>query len=465
MLEKIRQTVENKKVLVLGLGREGRSSLRMIRKAGGYKELAVADQNPVEVKESGEEKIPVISGTHYMDKEFLDSYDIVFKTPGIVLPEKIEKYKCQFVSQTGLFISKFRSQIVGITGTKGKSTTSTLLYHVLKENGEDVVLAGNIGIPVFDIAEDITVGEVIVLELSCHQLEYITVSPHIAVLLNLYEEHLDHYGTMAAYVRAKQNIYAWQEKEDLLFCNMEFLPGHEVEGAGPESAGVPCKGEVISAVLIPEGESPSGRGDIEVAGNAVRYRGSGLRIPEQGISLIGQHNYFDIAMVYGICKEFSLTDEQFLKGLRSYQTLPHRLQYLGIKDGIRFYDDSISTIGETTIQALESIKNAGSILIGGMDRGVDYDQLEEYLAGSSVKHIILMEATGKRIYSEIEERYPTLFGSGKLCLVDHLKDAVELAGKLGEEGSACILSPAAASYGIFKNFEERGEVFKKYVFG
>ena len=222
---------------------------------------------------------------------------------------------------------------------------------------------------------------------------------------------------------------------------------------------------MISAVLIPEGENPSGRGDIEVAGNAVRYRGSGLRIPEQGISLIGQHNYFDIAMVYGICKEFSLTDEQFLKGLRSYQTLPHRLQYLGIKDGIRFYDDSISTIGETTIQALESIKNAGSILIGGMDRGVDYDQLEEYLAGSSVKHIILMEATGKRIYSEIEERYPTLFGSGKLCLVDHLKDAVELAGKLGEEGSACILSPAAASYGIFKNFEERGEVFKKYVFG
>ena len=106
MLEKIRQTVENKKVLVLGLGREGRSSLRMIRKAGGYKELAVADQNPVEVKESGEEKIPVISGTHYMDKELLDSYDIVFKTPGIVLPEKIENYKCQFVSQTGLFIRK-----------------------------------------------------------------------------------------------------------------------------------------------------------------------------------------------------------------------------------------------------------------------------------------------------------------------------------------------------------------------
>lgn len=463
MLEEIRQTIENKKVLVLGLGREGRSSLRMIRKAGGYKELAVADQNPVDTKDSGED-IPVISGEKYLEKEFLDSYDVVFKTPGIVLLQNVENYKCRFVSQTGLFIKKFRSQIVGITGTKGKSTTSTLLYHILKESGEDVVLAGNIGIPVFDIAEDITVGEVIVLELSCHQLEYLTVSPHIAVLLNLYEEHLDHYGTMAAYVRAKQNIYAWQDKEDLLFCNMEFLPGREVEGAGADSACVPCKGEVISAVLIPEGESPTGRGDIEVAGNAIRYRGSGLHIPEQGISLIGQHNYFDIAVVYGLCKEFSLTDEQFLKGLCSYKTLPHRLQYLGIKNGIRFYDDSISTIGETTIQALESIKNAGSVLIGGMDRGVDYDQLEEYLAGSSVKHIILMEATGKRIYGEIKEHYPTLFKSGRLCLVEHLKEAVELAGKLGEEGSACILSPAAASYGIFKNFEERGEVFKKYVF-
>lgn len=465
MLEEIRRTIENKKVLVLGLGREGRSSLRMIRKAGGYSCLAVADQNPVDIKENGQEEIPVISGEKYMDKEFLDSYDIIFKTPGIVLPENIENYSCRFVSQTGLFIEKFRDQIVGITGTKGKSTTSTLLYHILKESGEDVVLAGNIGIPVFDIAEDITVGEVIVLELSCHQLEYLTVSPHISVLLNLYEEHLDHYGTMAAYVRAKQNIYAWQGEEDILFCNMEFLPGMQVPGAGRESADVTCKSEVISAVLIPEGENPTGRGDIEVAGNAVRYRGSGFRVPEQGISLIGRHNYFDIGIVYGICKEFSLTDEQFMKGLYSYKTLPHRLQYLGTKEGIRYYDDSISTIGETTIQALESVKNAGSVLIGGMDRGVDYSQLEEYLAGSSVRHIILMEETGKRIYREIEEKYPTLFGSGKLRLADHLEDAVELAGKLGEEGSACILSPAAASYGIFKNFEERGDVFKKYIFG
>ena len=407
----------------------------------------------------------LITGSHYMDKEVLDSFDIVFKTPGIVLPMEPERYACRFVSQTGLFIERFRDQIVGITGTKGKSTTSSLLYHILKETGEDTVLAGNIGIPVFDIAEDILPGEVIVLELSCHQLEHLKVSPHIAVLLNLYEEHLDHYGTMEKYVRAKQNIYAWQTEDDILFCNVDVMPGRVIAGAGEASACVPCRSEIISAVLVPEGQKATGAGDIEVAGPAVRYRGSGLRIPEEGISLFGHHNYFDIGVVYGICKEFSMTDEKFLRALRTFQTLPHRLQYLGTKSGLRFYDDSISTIGETAVQALESVKNVDSILIGGMDRGVDYSQLEAYLTGSSVRHIILMEETGKRIYREIQEQYPTLAGSGRLELAEHLDDAVELAIRLGEEGGACVLSPAAASYGIFRNFEERGDYFKELVFG
>ena len=186
MLKKIRQTIEGKKVLILGFGREGRSSLRLVCKAGGWETLAVSDLREVDPsKEAGGNRIDLYTGEHYMDKELLDSFDIVFKTPGIVLPEDPGAYQCRFVSQTELFIERFREQIVGITGTKGKSTTSSLLYHILKETGEDTVLAGNIGIPVFDIAEDIMPGEVIVLELSCHQLEHIRVSPRIAVLLNL----------------------------------------------------------------------------------------------------------------------------------------------------------------------------------------------------------------------------------------------------------------------------------------
>lgn len=460
MLEKIRQTVEGKKVLILGFGREGKSSLRMIAKAGGYKRLAVADQNPVT---GVKEEIELITGEHYLDKNVLDGFDVVFKSPGIVLPEAAEDYKCRLVSQTGLFIERFRKQIIGVTGTKGKSTTSTLLYHVLRESGEDAVLAGNIGIPVFDIAEDISADALVVVELSCHQLEYAKVSPHIAVLLNLYEEHLDHYGTMGRYVRAKQNIYAWQKEGDKLFCNLDFLPGKEVEGAGAESAQVPCQAEIISAALLSEEETVCGRADIEVCGNGIWYKGNTFRIPKEGTALIGQHNYFDIGLVYGVCKEFGITDEQFRAALYTYQTLPHRLQYIGTVEGVRYYDDSISTIGETTIQALESLDNVGCVLIGGMDRGVEYVQLEEYLAGSSVPHIILMEETGRRIYEEIRVHYPALFASGRLVPVEHLDEAVEMARKLGEPGSACVLSPAAASYGIFKNFEERGAYFQKCV--
>lgn len=462
MITMLRELAAGKKVLILGFGREGKSSYRLLEKAGGYESLSVADENEKVFADAPE--IQAVSGGDCFSSKVLDDFDIVFKSPGIVLPEPIDCYTCRFVSQVELFMKRFRRQIIGVTGTKGKSTTSSLLYHVLKESGEDAVFAGNIGIPVFDIAEDISHDALIVVELSCHQLEYGEVSPHIAVLLNLYEEHLDHYGTMAKYVRAKQNIYAWQKEGDKLFCNVDFLPGKEVEGAGRESGEVPCRGEVISAALLPEGRAACGQADIEVCGNGVWYRGSTFRIPTEGIALIGQHNYFDIGIVYGVCKEFGVRDEQFASALHTYRTLPHRLEYLGTKAGMRFYDDSISTIGETTIQALESLKDVDCVLIGGMDRGVEYGQLEAYLDKSSVPHIILMEETGKRILGEIKEAYPKLYESGRLTVVDHLKEAVACAKKLGRPGSACVLSPAAASYGIFKNFEERGEYFKKYVF-
>ena len=159
-----------------------------------------------------------------------------------------------------------------------------------------------------------------------------------------------------------------------------------------------------------------------------------------------------------------MDDESFTKALISYEPLPHRLRLIGSLDGVRYYDDSISTICDTAIQALKSIPSPGSILIGGMDRGIDYSELIEYLSVDSVPHIILMEATGKRIYKEIKDSYPAFHDPDRLHLVEHLSDAVELAKKVTPRGSACILSPAAASYGIFKNFEARGDAFRDLVF-
>lgn len=197
-----------------------------------------------------------------------------------------------------------------------------------------------------------------------------------------------------------------------------------------------------------------------MSGTKIRFENGEFRIPAKEIHLLGHHNHIDIAFDYAICHMLGLSDEEFEASLKTYEPLPHRLSYIGERDQVRYYDDSISTIGDTTIQALKSVPNTGSVLIGGMDRGIEYDDLISYLSKDLIPHIILMEATGRRIYEEIRERYPDFRAPERLVLVKDLKEAVAAARALTPPGSACILSPAAASYGIFRNFEERGDVFR-----
>lgn len=442
MLETMKACIKDKRVLILGFGREGKSTYRMIQQVKGYTDLGIADLNPM--TEPLEDNITVITGEDY--QKSLNKYDVVFKSPGIVLEQDISGYTCKILSQTELFFRRFRSQIIGITGTKGKSTTTTLLYHVLKEAGKKCVLAGNIGIPALDIAEQVEDDTIICFEMSSHQLEYMTVSPKTGVLMNIHEEHLDHYGTMEKYVAAKENIYRNQKSGDLLICNGDILPR---EGT--------CAAQVISIGY--EGS----KSDIVVTDQTVCYQGKTYEIPTKEISLIGVHNYYDIGVVYGLIQKFGIDDQMFTKALKTYEPLPHRLQYIGMVNNIKYYDDSISTICDTTIQALTSLKDADTVLIGGMDRGIDYQELILFLNHHSISNIILMEATGKRILSEIKSDYPNFNGLDRIHLVEHLEDAVALAKKITKEGKSCVMSPAAASYGIFKNFEERGEVYAKLV--
>lgn len=442
MLNILKKLITGKHVLILGFGREGRSTLRRIRQAGGYASVTISDRAGASPEDPS---VRVISGETYMDT--LDHYDLVFKSPGVVLPKDPSEYLCQFTSQMEVFFTAYRKRIIGITGTKGKSTVTTMLYHILKENGRDVVLAGNIGIPAFDILEDIHPETLLVCELSCHQLEYIHVSPHMAVLLNIHEEHLDHYGTMEKYVRSKQQIYLHQKPSDLLFCGLSVLPRKGT-----------CKSHIYTV------SDRYSTADVMLNGTRIRFESGDYRIPAEDIHLLGHHNHIDIAFDYAVCHTLGLSDEEFDRALRTYEPLPHRLNFIGERDGIRYYDDSISTICDTTIQALKSIPSVGTVLIGGMDRGIEYDDLIRFLSDDGVPHIILMAATGKRIFDEIQNNYPDFHAPKRLVLVDTLEEAVDCAKKITTPGTACVLSPAAASYGIFKNFEERGDVFKKLVF-
>ena len=447
MIEKIEPWIKGKRILLLGYGREGQSTWNVLRRLGTYEALDIADlKAPAALPEDG---TVWHTGPDY--QKCMDDYDVVFKSPGIVLERPENEYRCSILSQTEVFFQCFRDQIIGITGTKGKSTVTTLLYHLLKQAGMDALLVGNIGIPALDHMEEVKPDTRIVFELSCHQLEYMTVSPHIGILVNIHEEHLDHYGTMEKYVEAKHHIFKNQRPDDILICNVQCLPGEGTCPSGLIRAGMDGSGKELDVVQ-------------EQDGTWVHFRGKSFCIPTDEIKLLGQHNYFDIGVAYGVCSILGMDDQVFARGLKTYEPLPHRLQYIGEREGVKYYDDSISTICDTTIQALKTLKDTDTVLIGGMDRGIDYRELIEYLSDCPVPHIILMEATGKRIYQEIHKYYPEFKNRARLILAEHLEDGVKRARQITRPGTSCVLSPAAASYGIFRNFEERGETFSRLVF-
>lgn len=439
--EFLRNYTLGKSVCILGFGREGRSTYQKIAQYCSCESVTIADLNPIDRKANNlPESVNLIIGEGYQDS--LSSFDIVFKSPGIVLKKHPSELDCEVTSETQIFFTVFGSRIIGITGTKGKSTVSSLIYHVLKESGKDTLFAGNIGIPVFDIAEDVTDDSIIVCELSCHQLEYMSVSPHIAVFLNLYEEHLDHYGTMENYANAKKNIYLHQGENDILYCNFDIIPNNiapvevSVSGTNPDADVYVENGKIFDS---DDGE---------------------FIIPTDRIKLLGVHNHYNIAIAWEVCRGF-VTAEQFTEALCSFNPLAHRLEFVDEIGGVRYYDDSISTACATAIEALKSVPNPGTILIGGMDRGIDYAPLLDYLAITNV-NVICMENSGKRIF-EMVGGMKSFSSPERIHYVNHLDEAVKLAAEITPSGQSVVLSPAAASYGIFKNFEERGDVFKKLV--
>ena len=441
LLNILREAVAGKRVLLLGFGREGRALYRRLMQVGGYQALGIADQNPIADAPDG---AALHIGSDY--QAAMTEYDVVFKSPGIVLEEAFQpqKLSCRVTSLTELFLTAYRSQCIGITGTKGKSTTSSLLYHVLQTAGVPSVLGGNIGIPMADLYEQITPETVIVLEIGVHQLEYNHVSPKTAVFLNLYEEHLDHYGTFEYYAYCKENIYRNQKSGDLLICGQQGLP-----------AANDCKANVLRLAM----DDPNA--DVSLLhGDTVFFCGDTMKLPED-MALTGLHNRYNCAVVYALAKRCGCTDDMIYAGIRSFSPLPHRLAPVGMFHGIRWVDDSISTACETCINALTALPDTDTVLIGGMDRGISYQPLLAYLSASAVPHIILMSDSGKRLFEEAKAYGNVL--TERMLYAETLPEAVAVAKRITAEGKICLLSPAAASYNVYQNFEKRGEHFQKLI--
>lgn len=467
MMQALTQSLTDKKIVILGFGREGQSTLRFLDKYVQSSRIQIMDSNVSHVGEvlsSLNVDVEVYSKDRYLD--FDDDVDLIFKSPGIPLKQleghvDLEK----ITSQSHLFIRTFKEIVIGITGTKGKSTTCTFLYELMKKAGIHVTLVGNIGKPAFDYIEPDSMPDYFIYELSSHQLETAGVSPHIGVVLNLFEEHLDHYHSYDHYAEAKLNIGRFQSSEDYFIYSAlsDALP-KRVEQFEGNMVAIRYKDPLVDAVEAIEINEP----------RSVMAYDETIWVNEQGVStfhnddsyhyafdekraLKGNHNLINMMVAFKVTQLLGYDIVNGFESLMaSFSGLPHRLAYVNTVDGIAFYNDSISTIPQATIVAVEAINNVQSVIIGGMDRGIDYKPLIDFVNEHPELKFILLPGTGHDLEKDFNDK-------GRLFKVESMDEAVNCALTITDKNKSCLLSPAAPSYGYYKNFEERGEVFEQIV--
>jgi len=396
--------LKNKKILILGFGREGRDTFSFLKKLGFRMEIGISDKRDLKIKNAH-------FGKNYL--RAVKDYDIIVKTPGIPLKSLSPylKKSSKVTSQTDIFFDNFQGRIIGVTGTKGKSTTSSLIYAILKEAGIKACLAGNIGKPVLDFL--FKKDCVFVYELSSHQLCNLKKSPNIAVFLNIYPDHLDYYKSFNEYVSSKKSITKYQTEKDYLIYNIED-PIVKKIAKKSKAKKIPIKGEYY---------------DLNI--NAAKETAKIFNIPERIVS----------------------------KAIKNFKFLEHRLEFAGKFKGIDFYNDSMSTIPQTTIFALNFFGDkVQTLILGGSDKNLDFKGLNKRIDNSGIKTLILFPQTGKKIWKGIQskKRFQHFF-------VDDMSEAVKLCYLHTDKGKICLLSPGCASFTGFKDYRERGDLFKREV--
>lgn len=456
MINKLIKYFENKKILILGFGMEGYSTYSLIRRHLPNQMLYISDANPNACDKYEDvlkdNNIQILSQEEYLKD--LEKFDVIMKTPGLSFKDiDTSKFIDKIKSQIELFLEFVDVFTIGVTGTKGKSTTSSLIYDIISKQREDVHLLGNIGVPLFDEIDRLTNNSIVVLELSSHQLEFVQVAPNIAILLNLFEEHLDHYKSYEHYINAKLNICKYQKENDYFLYSIdnECLKEH-VQKIGDLKQNVYEISFNGSSKLCSKDSLIVRDGDKVVTENGeILYTDSSER------KILGDHNFSNIMFAMTVAKIMNLDLAKAAKDVYEFKPLPHRMEFVGEIDGVKYYNDSIATIPASTINVIETLKNVNTLIIGGKDRGIDYTEFAEFLGKTEIEHLMCLPDTGWKIadmvVNENMEKY----------IVHNMEEAVRFAKELTKKGTICLLSPAASSYGFFKNFKERGNLFKKLV--
>lgn len=433
---------QGKKILILGFGREGKSTYNLIRRYLKNQVLYIADKDESNYDfVSRDENVVCVSSESYLEN--LNDYDVIMKAPGISFTGiDTSEYILKIKSQLELLLEFFDVFTIGITGTKGKSTTSSLIYKVLEEQNVRSLLLGNIGVPVFDYVDVIEPDMTLVLEMSSHQLEFMELSPNVAVLLNVFEEHLDHYDCFEKYVEAKCNIFKYQNENDYFLYNVD----------NDNLRSLPCS---VNGNLYRVSFSARVGSEIYLKNGKVFFKDKVIYDIANPRNLLGDYNLNNIMFVLGVSEILGLDLDKSINTISNFKTLEHRLEFVGEYDDVFYYDNSIATVPMAVIESVKALGNVDTLIIGGMDRGVDYSEFIEFLNSSDISNVICMPKTGHDIAACLNDE--------KRYVVTSMEEAVSTAKRVTAKGMACLLAPAAASYGFFKSFEEKGDLYKRLV--
>ena len=448
-MNKVMDFLTGKKVAILGFGKEGKSTFNYIRKHNPNFKLFILDRNENLIDENeflrGDVLARVITGYSYLDS--LKDYDVIIKSPGISLKDiDTSRFESNITSQIEIVLECFRNQIIGVTGTKGKSTTSSLIYKVLKDQNVDALLLGNIGTPVLDFIDDIKDSTKVVIEMSSHQLEFIRTSPHIGIILNLFEDHLDHAGSVEHYYESKMNMFKYQSRVDYAIYSSDNEALKTLVKSERRDA------QVFNYKFATEKQDYN---TIYCDDNFIYFKNKPVYNVNSERNLIGRHNLSNIMAVMTVVNILGLSNKLASDSINAFVPLEHRLELVGNYEGVTYYDDAIATIPNATINAIESLGIVNTLIFGGMDRGIHYEELVDYLKKCNVENLICMPETGYKIGSMITNK--------NVYKAENLDIAVDIAKKITKKGMICLLSPAASSYNQFKNFEDKGNRFKELV--
>lgn len=425
-------------VALVGFDTEGRASYDYFKARGD--KITICDQNAsLAIPEDTDAQL----GPHYLDG--LGQFDLIVRTPGLhpkKILEKNPRTAKKITSGTNEFFKACPTKnIIGVTGTKGKGTTSSLIMKMLESAGKRVHLGGNIGVPALSLLPDIKKDDWVILELSSFQLMDLRYSPPIGVCLMVVSEHLDWHTDFAEYIGAKQNLFSHQPKDTIAIYYAENETSKKIAAVG--------KGKKIPYFTSP-GAYIEG-GFIKVNNQII------CQVNE--MKLLGEHNLQNVCAAVTAAWQVTQDKEAIQTVIKSFTGLPHRLEFVREVSGVSYYDDSFGTTPETAIVAIQSFKEPKIVVLGGSDKGASYDELASVVKNSSVKLAIVIGETGPKIKA-------ALGATDYLTVLDGPTDMQEIVAKAqeyAEPGDVVLLSTGSASFGLFKDYKDRGEQFKQAV--